>query len=75
MTLSNSPDSIFYFLRMLQTGHPKIMTWRDNRGYLLAESVTYDGMTKSLEVSGFLKGNCINANQIAHITGIDDFEV
>ena len=26
-------------------------------------------------VSGFLKGNCINANQLVHVTGLDDFQI
>lgn len=42
---------------------------------MLAESARYDPSTQRLEVTGFLKGNCINANQLVHITGIDDFEV
>lgn len=42
---------------------------------MLAEEINYQPSTKSLEVVGFLKGNCINANQLVHITGIDDFEI
>lgn len=75
VSVARSPESIFYYLRMLQTGHPKPLTWRENRGYMLAESVTYHNMTQSLEVTGFLKGNCVHANQLVHLTGIDDFEV
>lgn len=26
-------------------------------------------------VSGFLKGNCINSNQLVHITGFDDYQI
>jgi hypothetical protein len=26
-------------------------------------------------LQGFLKGNCVNANQLLHITGLDDFEI
>lgn len=29
----------------------------------------------SVVISGFLKGNCISANQIAHLTGVEDFHV
>jgi hypothetical protein len=33
------------------------------------------GQNGSIVVSGFLKGNCINANQIVHVTGFDDFHI
>jgi hypothetical protein len=56
-----------------QNTNPATLTWRDNRAYMLAESAKYDKNTQSLEVVGFLKGNCINANQLVHITGLDDF--
>lgn len=26
-------------------------------------------------VSGFVKGSCINANQLVHITGLDDYNI
>ncbi len=29
----------------------------------------------TVSVSGFLKGNCINANQLVHVAGIDDFQI
>lgn len=29
----------------------------------------------NVTIQGFLKGNCVNANQLVHITGLDDFEV
>jgi hypothetical protein len=29
----------------------------------------------SVEVSGFIKGSCINPNQLVHVTGIDDFYI
>jgi hypothetical protein len=31
------------------------------------------GENGSIVLQGFLKGNCINANQLIHITGVDDF--
>jgi len=27
----------------------------------------------NIVLEGFLKGNCVNANQLVHITGLDDF--
>ena len=48
--------------------------WKQERGYLLADKVEVneDGQ---VVVCGFLKGNCVNANQLVHITGVDDFQI
>jgi hypothetical protein len=43
------------------------------RGYLLSEKVVYENGIMIVE--GFLKGSAVNANQLVHITGMDDFEV
>jgi hypothetical protein len=46
--------------------------WRENRGFMLADKITANSNT-SITIGGFLKGNCINSNQIAHLTGFDDY--
>jgi hypothetical protein len=28
-----------------------------------------------VSISGFLKGSCINPNQLVHVTGLDDFQI
>lgn len=48
--------------------------WKSDRSYILADQVEA-GQNGSIIVSGFLKGNCINANQIVHVTGADDFHI
>lgn len=55
-------SSILAFLRRLQSIPTKILEWRDSRGYLLADQVSYNQQTELLEVTGFLKGNYLNAN-------------
>lgn len=49
-------------------------SWKEERGYLLADQVEVNEQG-SVMVSGFLKGNCINSNQIVHVTGLDDFHI
>jgi hypothetical protein len=39
---------------------------------MLADKITANSNT-SITIGGFLKGNCINSNQIAHLTGFDDY--
>lgn len=73
MSVGTDHGEIFQFLRSLQSTNPIPLAFRDNRPYMLAESAKYDPTTQQLQVVGFLKGNCINANQLVHITGIDDF--
>ena len=39
----------------------------------MVQKLSKDLNTGSVVLEGFLKGNSINANQLIHITGIDDF--
>lgn len=48
--------------------------WKKDRGYLLADQVQVNEQG-SIVVSGFVKGSCINANQLVHITGLDDYNI
>jgi hypothetical protein len=41
---------------------------------LLADHVEL-GLQGNLVVSGFLKGNCINSNQLVHVTGFEDYQI
>lgn len=43
------------------------------RGYLIADKIKFDPKTGLTIVEGFLKGSAVNASQLVHITGIDDF--
>jgi hypothetical protein len=47
--------------------------WKSQRGYILADEITVDN--GSVSISGFLKGSCINSNQIAHLTAFDDYHI
>ena len=43
---------------------------------MLVEDITHVQMeTGSITLKGFLKGNCIHANQLVHVTGFDDYEL
>lgn len=60
-------------LRVLDSCSLAVQAWKGQRGYLLADQVELiDG---KLALSGFLKGSCINANQLAHLTNFDDYAI
>jgi len=48
--------------------------WKQQRGYFLADHVE-KGEGNSIVLGGYLKGSCINANQLVHLTGFDDYQI
>ncbi len=60
-------------VRTLDTVHVNPQPWKAQRGYMLVENLKRENNMIVLE--GFLKGNCINANQLVHLTGFDDYEI
>lgn len=64
------------FLRYIDNTHSKTPLWKSNRGYMLVENIkeSEEG-SGNMVLEGYLKGNCIHANQLVHITGFDDYEI
>lgn len=60
-------------MRVLDSCSLGNQSWKGHRGYLLADQV--EVLNGNLAISGFLKGSCVNANQLAHLTGFDDYAV
>lgn len=59
---------------------PKSITWRDSRGYVLADSASWaqsesDPTSGHLVVEGTVRGIGFNANRLVHIPGFGDFQV
>lgn len=73
MTMQSNND-ISTLFRTLDSCSLASQPWKKERGYLLADHVQVNDKG-SVVVSGFLKGNCINANQLVHVTGLDDFQI
>ena len=73
MTLQSNSD-IVSLIRTLDSTGLVAQPCKKDRGYLLADSVDLDS-TGRVVVAGFLKGSCINANQLVHVTGFDDYEI
>lgn len=65
-------------LRTICQKFPKSVNWRDNRGYLVADSVywsTSDPAQGSLVVEGTVRGLGFNADKLIHIPGYGDFQI
>lgn len=75
MIATNNYDDIFTLLRRLQNIPETKLPWRDMRGYMLVDKISYDNEKGLTFVEGFLKGNAVHANQLIHITGMDDYEI
>lgn len=60
-------------IRTIAQKFPKLVNWRDARGYLVADSAHFqDGF---VVVEGTARGIGFNANRLVHITGHGDFQV
>lgn len=65
-------------IRTMSQKMPKSVSWRDARGYLVADDVTYiqaDNGTQLLSVTGTVRGAGFNTNRLLHIPGYGDFQL
>lgn len=71
-------------LRTLCQKLPRNVNWRDSRGYLVADSVSYeqddttvenDGTNGCLVVEGTARGIGFNVNRLVHLPGLGDFQI
>ncbi|KAJ5899339.1 pre-rRNA processing protein Tsr1 [Penicillium taxi] len=66
-------------IRSLCTATPKGIRWRDDRSYVLIESVQWPENTSEVVddvvVTGVVRGRGLKADRIAHIPGWGDFQI
>ncbi|KAG7194357.1 uncharacterized protein KQ657_004569 [Scheffersomyces spartinae] len=65
-------------IRTICQKFPKSITWRDSRGYMVADSVkwsTEDPNNGQLVIEGTVRGIGFNANKLVHIPGHGDFQI
>lgn len=75
--LEKSSDSL-NVLRNLCQKLPRNVTWRDSRGYLVADEIDYQDVNNQyceLMVRGTVRGVGFNANRLVHIPNLGDFQV
>ncbi|KAG0672388.1 ribosome biogenesis protein tsr1 [Maudiozyma exigua] len=75
--LEKASDSL-NALRQLCQKMPRPVTWRDQRGYLVADAIDYqpgqDG-NGDLVISGTVRGVGFDANRLIHIPDLGDFQL
>lgn len=72
------PTEAVNALRTLCQRYPRQVSWRDNRGYMVAEKVDFteiDAETGDLIVSGTVRGIGFDADRLVHIPGCGDWQI
>jgi pre-rRNA-processing protein TSR1 len=78
--LENSSDSLIA-IRTLCQKFPKSITWRDSRGWLVADEVAWESTNSEnpheglVKVEGIVRGIGFNADRLVHIPGQGDFQI
>ncbi|KAL0220023.1 hypothetical protein P9112_005676 [Eukaryota sp. TZLM1-RC] len=75
LTFSDSQSDLANILRFLKEIKLQKITWRANRPYLIAQSVSRPPSTSSLLVSGYIRGAPICVNRLIHLNNFGDFIV
>lgn len=74
------PSDSLIALRTLCQKFPRGVTWRDSRGYMVANNIDFiDSETQpdvgDLVISGTVRGCGFNSDRLIHIPGLGDFQV
>lgn len=75
--LEKSSDSL-NVLRNICQKLPRNVSWRDSRGYLVADEIDFKDVNDQyceLMVRGTVRGTGFNANRLVHIPNLGDFQV
>lgn len=60
-------------LRNICQKFPQLITWRDSRGWLVADTLTTNG--EHVVVEGTVRGAGFNVNRLVHLPGFGDFQL
>ena len=62
-------------LRYICQKFPQLVTWRDSRGWLIADKLYSDEGYEGIVIEGTCRGAGFNVNRLVHIPGYGDFQV
>ena len=62
-------------LRHICQKFPQLVTWRDSRGWLIADKISNDETYEGVVIEGTCRGTGFNVNRLVHIPGFGDFQV
>jgi pre-rRNA-processing protein TSR1 len=72
--ITNSADAR-PVIRCFANCTPNQISWRQDRGYLVADNVQHDASTGRLAVAGYVLGEGFSCNNLVHITGHGDYQL
>merc|ERR1719387_96248 len=70
---ADTDEELKMLVRCLGNVTPKALTWRNNRGYLLASQVDYSPVDQVLCLRGYVRGTGLSCKYPVHLTGLGDF--
>lgn len=70
---AEKPEEVKALVRALGSATPKEITWRADRGYLLAQEAAYSAPEGILCVRGYVRGPGFRCKHLVHLTGYGDF--
>lgn len=70
---ADTDEEIKMLVRSLGNLTPKELTWRNNRGYLVASQVEYSPVDQVLCLRGYVRGVGLSCKYPVHLTGLGDF--
>lgn len=70
-----SAQDMIHIMRHVNSKSPRGIKWRDERPYMLAESVLWAEETSDLAIEGVLRGSGLQVNRLVHLPGYGDFRI
>lgn len=70
---AGTDEEVKVLVRALSGLAPKDLTWRSDRGYMLAQEAEYSGAEGLLCLRGYVRGPGLRCKHLAHLTGHGDF--
>mmetsp|Transcript_85486 Transcript_85486/g.151224 ORF Transcript_85486/g.151224 Transcript_85486/m.151224 type:complete len:796 (-) Transcript_85486:49-2436(-) len=72
---AGTDEEVKVMLRALAAATPKELTWRGNRGYMMAQEAEYNATEGILSLRGYVRGPGLRCRHLAHLTGHGDFVI
>jgi pre-rRNA-processing protein TSR1 len=75
VVVADSDDELFQLLRLIATIKMRALKWRDQRPYMVVDNGDYNAETRELQLSGFVRGSALSADQLFHVTNHGTYKI